>query len=99
MDKPFSWKSHSRMIGFQETLAWIVGAMAILIAIVLFTFSETLMRMMSIAVLALGFVAVVHHISTSLRMKAIEELKIRLDRFEAALTTLVSGKDNSKPQP
>lgn len=93
MTTDFSWKNHSTMIGLQELLSYVVGITCLIVAAAMFFLgNDPLVKLASLAVLALGVVAVIHHISIVLRMRAIEELRTRFDGFEETLKKLSESK-------
>ena len=79
MDKPFSWHHFERMSKTLESLGYVVIVFGPLAGIGLLVFGSTMFKVSGILLILASFLISMYHVSFSLLMNGIRELKKMLD--------------------
>ncbi len=79
MEKSFSWKHFDRMSKALESIGYVVMVFGPILGIALVVFGSTMFRLVGLAIVVASFLIAMYHISFSLLMNGIHDLKKHLE--------------------
>ena len=85
MDKLFSWQNYNRMAKGLESIGYVVIVFGPLSGIFLLIFGDMMFRFIGIGVILASFLVSLYHLSFSLLMNGIRDLKMKLEAYEKSV--------------